>query len=47
MCFVKVALINTFISTVDQISILNVRGVAHSDKPTEKTHLTLQSASFF
>ncbi len=37
----KAALINIFILTANQKTVCNVKGVTHSDAPTEHYHLTL------
>lgn len=35
-------IINIFILIMDQMTMCNVKGVTHSDKPTDNQHLTLQ-----
>ena len=40
--WLKAALINIFILTVDQMTMCNVKGVACSDEPTENYHSNLQ-----
>ncbi len=38
---IKAALINIFTLTKDKMSMCNVKGVSHRDKPTENFHPTL------
>lgn len=39
--FIKAAIINLFILTMDQITMCNMKGVTHNDEPTGNYHLTL------
>lgn len=42
LTLIKAAASNNLVITMDQMIVLNVKGVAFRDKPTEKCHSNLQ-----